>query len=520
MANYSIALGSQPPQIDVGNALALAAQMQRQKAAEAQAQQGMELERERFGLQQQQLAAQIQQQELAGQRAQQGMELDRQRFGLQQQQFGLQRSEHETAQEAQQAQRNALAEYTKAQQGGDENALSRLSAYPELQQRVLQVRGQMEESERGQFDQKLIRNARRAQQVMGVQGEAKQQAWMGALDDAVQSGDITPQMYEQYAAQPPNDLMLQNIVEQAVPIQNLYQAPTAKMQELEAAGIEQGTPEFRQAILPSPFADEPAAVKEYALAKREGFEGNFTDFLKEKKGPLVTIDNKGEEEYVKTRGKALAEDFGTIQTQSQQATDRIGQLRQIDELLSNPNVYTGTGAQAINALKRTAQTLFGQDSIEGVADADAARRISTEMALSLKENLPGPMSDSDREFLQGIPPGIGDTAQGRKLLVELMTAKEQRKIETAELAREYAEQNNGRLDDGWYTALARYNVQNPVFSQEQMEQARTVAGQGQQQSPAAGVLPRVTDVKSYNAVPPGARYIAPDGRVKTKGGGR
>ena len=221
MANYSIALGTQPPQIDPSNALAFAAQIQRQKAAEQQAQQAMELDRQRFGLQQK-------------------------RFGMEQQQF-------QAGQSAAQAKQNALAEYTKAQQSGDENALSRLSAYPELQSRVLQVRNQMAEAERGEFDQKLIRNARRAQQVMGVQGEAKQQAWQGALQDALQSGDITPEMYEQYATLQPNDLMLQNIVEQAVPVQNLYQAPTAKMQELEAAGIEQGTPEYQAQIAPTPL---------------------------------------------------------------------------------------------------------------------------------------------------------------------------------------------------------------------------------------------------------------------------
>lgn len=214
MANYSIALGVQPPQIDTGNALMLAAQLRNQQLSQQQAQQSMDLERQRFGFQKQQFQA---------------------------------------GQEAAQAQRNALAEYNKAMQGGDENALQRLSAYPELQQKVLQVRSQMDEASRGKFDQSLIRNARRAQQVMGLQGDAKQQAWQGALQDALQAGDITPQMYEQYAAQQPNDLMLQNIVEQAVPIQQLYQAPTAKMQELEAAGIAPGTPEFRERIAPKPL---------------------------------------------------------------------------------------------------------------------------------------------------------------------------------------------------------------------------------------------------------------------------
>jgi hypothetical protein len=288
----------------------------------------------------------------------------------------------------------------------------------------------------------------------------------------------------------------------------LMTSPDPKLQE---AGIDLYA---KASMLAQKGGTQTAAIQEYELAKSEGFEGDFASFLKEKKSPLVTI--QGEEEYAKTRGKALGEEFGTIQTNAQQATDRIGQLRQIDDLLSNPNVYTGTGAEAINALKRTAQTLFGQDSIEGVADADAARRVSTEMALSLKENLPGPMSDSDREFLQAIPPNIGDTAQGRKLLVSLMTAKEQRKIEAAELAREYAEQNNGRLDDGWYSVLGRYNAQNPVFTPELMEEARTFSGEGQQQSPAAGVAPRIQSDDDFDALPSGSQFIGPDGKLRRK----
>jgi len=275
----------------------------------------------------------------------------------------------------------------------------------------------------------------------------------------------------------------------------LMTSPDPKLQE---AGIDLYA---KASMLAQKGGTQTAAIKEYELAKSEGFQGSFADFLKEKKAPLVTI--QGEEEYAKTRGKALGEEFGAIQTNAQQATDRIGQLRQIDDLLSNPKVYTGTGAEAINALKRAAQTLFGQESIEGVADADAARRISTEMALSLKENLPGPMSDSDREFLQSIPPNIGDTAQGRKLLVSLMTAKEQRKIELAELAREYAEQKGGRLDDGWYSVVGRYNAQNPVFTPELMEEARAFSDEGQQQSPAAGLPTTNLDGKNYLKTPAG-----------------
>ena len=274
----------------------------------------------------------------------------------------------------------------------------------------------------------------------------------------------------------------------------------------------------QQWMMPPTSGKPTNDMREYEFAMQQRQSSGqppipFDQWKQESKAPLVTI--QGEKEYDKTRGKALAEDFGTVQADAHKATNAIGHLRQIDSLLSNPNVYTGTGGTAINALKRAAQTLLGQDSIKGVADADAAGRISTQMALSLKDELPGPMSDSDRRFLQEIPPNIGDTAQGRKLLVELMVAKEERKIEIAELARDYAREK-GRLDDGWYNMLARYNAQNPVFTPEHMAQARAVSEQGQQQSPAAGVLPRVTDTQSYEAIPRGSRYIDPQGKIRTK----
>lgn len=266
----------------------------------------------------------------------------------------------------------------------------------------------------------------------------------------------------------------------------------ASAEELPQALISSGDPSLMKAgvsarLAPPPKA--PAAIQGYDMARQQGFQGSFLDYQKELKkagASSVNVETKQEGEYEKTRGKALGEQFGKIMQDAQDATSRIGQLNSIDALLSNPDVYTGTGAQAINAVKRFGQSFLGMD-VAGVADADAARRISAEMALSLKSDLPGPLSNSDREFLQELPPNIGDTAEGRKLLVELMKAKEYRKIEIARIAREYRAQNQGRLDDGFYDTLAQYNEANPLVTPEMMAQMRQNASQAPQPSPAAGV---------------------------------
>ena len=220
MPNYSVALGAQPPQFDVSGALALAGQMQRDKLAALQMQHSMRNDDARLRL------------------AQDAAAQNRQAAAMRLSEV--------------QGQRNALAEYNKANQAGDANALSKLSAYPEIQQQVLSVRNQMGEADRQAFDQRLLRNARRAQYVAGFEGDAKTQAWQQALKEAADTGDISPEMYQQYSASPPNDLMLHNVISQAVPIQQLYaaEAPTPQMRELEAAGIKPGSEEYRNIVAP------------------------------------------------------------------------------------------------------------------------------------------------------------------------------------------------------------------------------------------------------------------------------
>lgn len=232
----------------------------------------------------------------------------------------------------------------------------------------------------------------------------------------------------------------------------------------------------------------PSGIQEYrfAMQQREaaGQEPiSFEEWKKTTKSPLVTIE--GEKEYSKARGKALAEEFGTMMSDANSARDRISQLNQIDELLSDPNIYTGVGAEKINAVKRIGKSLFGLD-FEGVGAADAARRVSSEMALAIKQDIKDPqMSNSDREFLLSLPPNISDTTEGRKLLIQLELAKQNRKIEVAKFAREYRSEH-GKLDDGWYDALDQWAQANPLVTPEMIDQAKQAAASSPQPNPTAG----------------------------------
>lgn len=228
MADYSVALGIQPPQsFDASRAFALAAQLKGQQFEQEQ-----ELRRQSFNeqtsLHSQHLADQqlaMQQREAAQRNSLMQMQLDQQRGG-----------------------QNALADYSKDPSAP--GAVDKLSRYPDIQSQVLQVRGQLAGAEQQQFDQKLLRNGRRAQYVSGFEGDAKKQAWQDSIKDALAHGDINEQQAQQYAASEPNDLLLHNVMAQAVPIQELYRAqePTAEMRNLKAAGVQPGTDLYKAAV--------------------------------------------------------------------------------------------------------------------------------------------------------------------------------------------------------------------------------------------------------------------------------
>lgn len=200
--------------------------------------------------------------------------------------------------------------------------------------------------------------------------------------------------------------------------------------------------------------------------------------------PVTNINTKGETKYVETRSEDYAKQASAYQNAGRNATKKLGQLSVLNSALSDPAVYQGTAGPAVTGVKRGLKTLFGVD-IEGVGPAELASRVGGEMALALKENLPGPMSDGDRKFLMELPPGLTNSREGNMLLVDYHQRMAKREMEIAELAREY-ESAVGQLDVGFDDVLADFAEQNPIFSEEDFKKAASLAGATAQPSPLAG----------------------------------
>jgi hypothetical protein len=118
---------------------------------------------------------------------------------------------------------------------------------------------------------------------------------------------------------------------------------------------------------------------------------------------------------------------------------------------------------------------FGLDLDPTLPQKQAAEMLTNQMALELRNpaggaGMPGAMSDSDREFLQGMSPGTGQTDAGRKLMFDTKEKLYQRDREVAQLARDYYKKN-GKMDHGFYQALSDFANAHPLFPKDQKAEA-------------------------------------------------
>ena len=147
------------------------------------------------------------------------------------------------------------------------------------------------------------------------------------------------------------------------------------------------------------------------------------------KTPLVTNnvnmpDQKGETKFQEGLGTNAAAGFQTIIDQGRAAGASIGNLDTMESLLDSID-YTGFGGDTLLTVQR-AGAMLGIE-IPDLPAKEAAKRLSSQMALSLKSDLPGPMSNADREFLLSIPPNLNSSAAGNDAIIFILRKREERK---------------------------------------------------------------------------------------------
>lgn len=239
--------------------------------------------------------------------------------------------------------------------------------------------------------------------------------------------------------------------------------------------------------------------------------GDYSALVAKPKGPLVTVATgdmipESQKAYGKEIGKANAGQYLDIQKGAADSVRQNAQLERLNMLLDN--TYTGTGAVTTMKLKRAAKSMGVDLGLLGITDnvapAEAAQALSSQMALELRNpaggaGMPGAMSDKDREFLQSMVPALGNTKEGRLLMIQTYKKINQRNQVIAKMAREYAKNHNGMFDEGFTQVLTDYANRNPLFSSQDF------AKLGEQ-----GAIPMPNTQADYGALPSGSIYIDPE----------
>ena len=177
--------------------------------------------------------------------------------------------------------------------------------------------------------------------------------------------------------------------------------------------------------------------------------------------------------YATDAAKSAQKQFQDIQSAGMKAPGMMAKLDQLGQLLGDHDgsKLSPTGLQ----LSQMANSL-GFKIDKNLGNKEAAQAISQEMALALRSTadgggMPGALSDKDRDFLVSMVPGLTQSAEGRKVLIEAQKAVYQRQVEVSKMARQW-QQRYGRIDSAnpitgktFYDNLQDWSERNRLFSE-------------------------------------------------------
>ncbi len=210
-------------------------------------------------------------------------------------------------------------------------------------------------------------------------------------------------------------------------------------QQLVDSGLKPGTPEFQ------------AKMKEYLDAQ-----------ITEKTKPAASVKvavNAGETEQDKVYGKQLGEIRGSLAANAFAAPTKLAQLARMEQLLEG---VEGGKLAPLGAEIASAANSIGIKIDPKLGNKQAAESLAREIAASFRQAGTGPMTDKDFENFMKRVPDLSKTAAGRKEIIATMRSALNRDIEASKLARDYANRNNGRINDAFIDELAGFYAKNPV----------------------------------------------------------
>ena len=183
------------------------------------------------------------------------------------------------------------------------------------------------------------------------------------------------------------------------------------------------------------------------------------------KAPLVqnTLGGKSETSFQTSRAQAASDQWDEIIERGRAADVTLSDANTMNFLIDQVD-YTGFGGETLLAAQKLGR-MIGLDVGKDVPAKEAMQRLTAKLGLSLKADLPGPMSDGDRQFLLSIPPNLTVTRAGNKALVFMSRKRAQF---DSDMARSLTEANPQSFEEykSWENEFRRNYP--PLFDEASM----------------------------------------------------
>lgn len=212
--------------------------------------------------------------------------------------------------------------------------------------------------------------------------------------------------------------------------------------------------------------------KNYVQAKLQGFPGTMEEYQ------AKTAADKA---YAEENTKSYIKKYDAIQTAGDRARSDIPKLDLARQLTEDPNFYSGVGENYNLLLKRAITALGGDPNT--AAPQEAFRKVVSDTILDQIKSMAGtgPVRVAEMKIIEAAAANPGNTPQANRLVLELASRMQKRNADIADMAQRY---NNGRLDSGFDRRVAEYDRQNPLITDKEIPNFRSIIGGKTQGQPA------------------------------------
>lgn len=256
-------------------------------------------------------------------------------------------------------------------------------------------------------------------------------------------------------------------------------------------------------------AEDHPAVRALLAA---GFQRGTPEFQRQ----LIAILDKDRSEsaFSVATAQASAKQAQTLGEQIVADQAQLGRLDQLEKLLATTGVPSGPLANWELGARQLVASIFPGRGIEGLGEAEAARAITSAMALSERgQGMPGAMSDRDIVFLQSMVPQLTNTPNGNALLIRNMrdVAYYRRAVNTEAIRYINERRSNSGLQEHMTAWMAGHTMADvvPGHAQNRREIEAAAAAAPPPPPPAASEPPpaAVEILRGARGTPDEARHI-------------